>query len=355
MDPRHIKTVIIGGSNTVMRPGYVSELVKQAAAGGVNIDIVENLAIGATNIFGGLYQLINSQHLATADLLLIEYALNDTPTYAANADMTTHWARAYEGVIRRARLFNPTIRIVSVILENRTQPLKRRMNPINAGVHYLSAYYGTEVVDVAAAVLHSVGPDRAASFEFYKDSAHYKPAAFRQVAGLLLHRLRSDPPPVRPLPAPLDPQHFAQAKTLMEDEISAHSRTFSNSRFSIETAELNGDSFDVNITGKILAILYVAEPNTATARIEVNGEAFACHMMKPGVADGSFGWLLGMTSCEFLYPKDLLKPGGRRTYRIAAGRAGSLPEKIHKPAANMVHEPTDQATLSIAGILYVEG
>ncbi len=41
-----LKTVIIGGSNTVMLPGYLPTLLSTMAKRGVELDVVADLAVG---------------------------------------------------------------------------------------------------------------------------------------------------------------------------------------------------------------------------------------------------------------------------------------------------------------------
>ncbi|MCE3543790.1 hypothetical protein LXJ56_26800, partial [Escherichia coli] len=72
-----LKTVIIGGSNTVMLPGYLPSLLATMARRGIDLDIAADLAVGGTTSAFGLYQLKTYDKLADCDLLLIEYALND--------------------------------------------------------------------------------------------------------------------------------------------------------------------------------------------------------------------------------------------------------------------------------------
>ncbi len=45
-----LKTVIIGGSNTVMLPGYLPTLLSTMARRGVELDIVADLAVGARRV-----------------------------------------------------------------------------------------------------------------------------------------------------------------------------------------------------------------------------------------------------------------------------------------------------------------
>jgi hypothetical protein len=356
MQPKIFKTVVVGGSNTVMRPGYMSEAIKLGDMAGIEIDIIENLAVGGTTLLNGLYRLINSQHLKDADLLLIEYALNDTPIYADNMhdrQVVTHWARAYEGLLRLARTVNPNIRIVSIILEARTSVQRRRMNLVNAGVHYLSSYYDLEVVDIAAALPRDVGLERAGGFEFYKDSAHYKPAVFKQIGARLVQQLMSPPRVIGPLPEPMDPGHFAHAKALNAADMGLPLKRYANSRFEVDTVELEQNELQMTLTGgKLLAVMYVDERSTGVAHFEAGGKPYACYTLKPAIQSGDFPWLLSMFSCEFLYPKALMRPDTVRNYRISTSPMSATAVKPFRPSANLVNELVDKPTFAIAGLLF---
>ena len=97
-----LRTTIIGGSNTVMQPGYLAQLTTMTAQRGVPLDIVADLAIGGTTSAYGLYALKMSDALEKSDLLLIEYVINDAFIYGDERRQFRHWARLYEGIIRYA-------------------------------------------------------------------------------------------------------------------------------------------------------------------------------------------------------------------------------------------------------------
>lgn len=73
---KKVAAVVIGGSNTVMRSGYLTSLPKCLRAAGVDLEITANLAIGNTTIQTGLMKLVESSELlASADVRLIELPL----------------------------------------------------------------------------------------------------------------------------------------------------------------------------------------------------------------------------------------------------------------------------------------
>jgi len=55
--PRTLRTTIIGGSNTVMEPGYLGQMLAAAERQGLRLDVVENMAVGGTTNTYGLFRL----------------------------------------------------------------------------------------------------------------------------------------------------------------------------------------------------------------------------------------------------------------------------------------------------------
>ncbi|ESQ74705.1 SGNH/GDSL hydrolase family protein [Asticcacaulis sp. AC402] len=350
-----IKAIVIGGSNTIIKDNYLFQTFKALKALRFELDIIENLAVGGTTTFNGLYGLKRSDKLADADVLIIEYALNDTPTFSDDTrikGMANHWARAYEGVIRYAREVNPNIRIISIVLESMTKPEARRFNMINAGIHYLTNYYNLEIIDIASDFLRRVGQERAATKEFYKDANHYKPPVVFDIAKKLARQLTGDYPAPRPLPDPLDPMNLSAAQAIGTEVFETELTPFSNSRFTIDTIELANQDLRFTLErGKLLALFYVDQMSSGVGHFSVNGEAFAAYMRKPGVRSGTYPWLMGMISTEFLHPKNLMAEEEDRAYTLSVEPQG-IGVKPFRPAANVANQPTDAPTLAFYGLLH---
>lgn len=350
-----IKAVVIGGSNTIIKDNYLFQAMKALKALRVELDVIDNLAVGGTTTLNGLFGLKRSDKLAEADVLIIEYALNDTPTFADDTrikGMSTHWARAYEGVIRYARTVNPNIRIISIVLESMTKPEARKFNVVNAGIHYLTNYYNLEIVDVASDFLRFVGLERAATKEFYKDANHYKPPVVFEIAKQLARQLTGDFPAARPLPGPLDPLNFSNAQAIGTEAFATTLTPFSNSRFSVDTIELANQDLTFTLErGKLLALFYVDQMSSGVAHFSVNNEAFAAHMRKPGVRSGTYPWLMGMISTEFLHPRNLIAEEEDRNYTLSVEPQGPG-VKPFRPAANVANLPGESPTLAFYGLLH---
>ncbi len=212
-----LKTLIIGGSNTVMQPGYLPSLLSTMARRGVELDIVADLAVGGTTSAFGLYQLkTREQELADCDLLLIEYALNDAFVYGDERRPFRHWARFYEGIIRFARERNPKLRIATLVFGSRNGSFLTSVPSIDAGITYISQWYGTICVDVSRLLMQKLGREVVGHPSFYSDQGHYaRPVATTMVANLIADELElALAAPLRPaaLPPAIDPEHFAGAE-----------------------------------------------------------------------------------------------------------------------------------------------
>ncbi len=173
--PDRLKTIVIGGSNTVITRGYIDTLLHSCRQQGLPIDVIADHAVGNTTIGYGLMLLKREPMLATADLLLIEYAINDDFAYNVREDLLRHWSRLYEGVIRYARTINPRIRILTILLDTRTGEWAHRVPQIASRTYYICHTYDAWFCDVNRDILRAYGPSVLEDEGFYAtgDSAHY--------------------------------------------------------------------------------------------------------------------------------------------------------------------------------------
>lgn len=357
-----LRTVIIGGSNTVMQPGYMPTLLSALARRGIRIDVVADLAVGGTTSAFGLFQLKTHDVLSQCDLLIIEYALNDAFVYGDERRPFRHWARLYEGIIRFALERNPKLRIISLVFGARNGSFLASVPSIDAGIHYISEWYGASVINVSRALVQRYGREIVTHPSFYSDQGHYaRPIATTIVAELIAEELEvslQTPHCVRSLPPPIDPHHFAAASILdvgMLSKVSGISAgEYKNRRFTVGAADLGRTSLRLEIdNGRLLALAYVCEPRIAPLEISLADGGFRCGLLKAGVRDGAFKFLISMLSCEFLYGTALLQELPRFACRIAAANGGAS-HKEHLPKDNVSHDPVEGATpvLPIVGLLY---
>lgn len=358
-----LKTIIIGGSNTVMQPGYWPTLQALMAKRGMPLDIVADLAVGGTTSGFGLFQLKRFDSLADCDLLLIEYALNDAFVYGDERRPNRHWARFYEGIIRHALEINPRLRIVSMVFGARGGSYVASVPAIDSGIQYMSDWYGASVVNVSRQLMLRYGREVVSDPAFYSDQGHYaRPIATSIVAdiiaGELTEILAAEPQP-RGLPLPIDPQHFAGARIMDASTLIAScglaERDFKNRRFSVSTADLGDLRLKLEFEkGRPLAFAYVCDAAISPLEIAIPGQTYEAALLKGGVRDGAFKFLVSMLSCEFLYPgPSLLQEPARLscTIQVANGKADAT---RHVPKDNVAHEATDDAApfVPLLGMLY---
>src|SRR5690606_35184508 len=303
------KTVIIGGSNTVMLPGYLPTLLSTMARRGVELDIVADLAVGGTTSALGLYQLKQFEQLEECELLLIEYAINDAFVYGDERRPFRHWARFYEGIIRYALERNPNLRIATLVFGARNGSFLNSVPSIDAGINYISQWYGTISVDVSRMLMQQYGRDVVGNPAFYLDQGHYsRPISTTIVANLIADVLEpalSAPYRPKALPFAIDPDHFANARALSGVQLCKRlGRTpveYNNRRFSISAIDLGADRmrFEAD-NGQLLALGYVCDPRIPPIDVAMGGEVHRAAMMKGGVRDGTYKFLVSMLSFEFL-------------------------------------------------------
>ena len=357
-----LKTLIIGGSNTVMQPGYLSSLLSVMARRGVSLDIVADLAVGGTTSAFGLYQLkLHEQELADCDLLLIEYALNDAFVYGDERRPFRHWARFYEGIIRFARERNPKLRIATLVFGARNGSFLASVPAIDAGIGYISRWYGTICVDVSQLLMQRLGREVVGHPSFYSDQGHYaRPVATTIVANLIADELEpalAAPPRPAALPPAIDPEHFANARALdgawLAKRLGRPVVDYANRRFSVAAVDLGRDRlrFDID-KGMLLALSYVCEPRTPPLDLQTGSELHRAALLKGGVRDGVYKFLVSMLSFEFLYGPTLLDMQQTRALTLSGGTAAGE-HKLHVPKDSVRHEvfPAEPA-LPITGVLF---
>lgn len=356
-----LKTVIIGGSNTVMLPGYLPTLLSTMAKRGVELDIVADLAVGGTTSALGLYQLKQFEQLEDCELLLIEYAINDAFVYGDERRPFRHWARFYEGIIRYALERNPNLRIATLVFGARNGSFLNSVPSIDAGINYISQWYGTISADVSRMLMQQYGRDVVSNPAFYLDQGHYaRPVSTTIVANLIADVLEpalSVPHRPKALPFAIDPDHFANARALSGEQLCKRLGRvpvqYSNRRFSISALDLGSDRmrFEVD-NGQLLALGYVCDPRIPPLDVAMGEDVHRAAMMKGGVRDGTYKFLVSMLSFEFLYGGKLLEARGNVSL-VMSGAEDGTEHKLHVPKDSTHHEVLPaEPVLPITGILF---
>ncbi|WP_374307641.1 SGNH/GDSL hydrolase family protein [Dongia sp.] len=357
-----LRATIIGGSNTVMEPGYLSQMLEAMQRQGFKLDIVENLAVGGTTSAYGLFRLKTSDALDRSDVLIIEYALNDAFIYGDERRQFRHWARIYEGILRYALTRNPQLKICTLILGARNGSWLTSVPAIDAGIHYLSDWYGTAEVDISRGLMRRYGRQVVTDPAFYVDQGHYaRPISTALVADLAAEGLvaaLAQERPVGALPPAVDPDHFAEAGVIDVQAIFAAAPDaplveFHNRRFAFSAIDIARHRLQLDLgKGRLLGVFHMSAPNIAPLALGRGDASYHCSLLKGGVRDGKFKFLAAMLPCEFLYGADLLQEAGDDSFTLApAGSESGI--KRHVAKDNVAQEgAAEGGILPLLGLLY---
>lgn len=350
---KNVTAVAIGGSNTVMRPGYLTELPRCLSKYGINLKVVANLAVGNTTILNGLINLkMNSAAIKSSDALFIEYTLNDTSVFASSLDAFGRWVKAMEGAIRFAREVNPTIKIIPIIFATRTGVHRSTINPLHGGVHYLASYYGLTPVDVNAALVQRFGRDFYEAPGAYGDYAHYQRPVFTTLAAEIIAERVKDAllsrVGVGQLPPAVDPENYSAASTIDVTCVPGlPEERFKNYLYDETTFDLGAGAVSLEIEGgNLLAAKFACTSDVCRCYVQVNGIWFAANTMQPGMEEPKYKFLLSMIAFEGL-PQP--KPGSKI---ILTGRAPKDVQMKELPQHGAKAPIRDQLRLPICGILH---
>jgi hypothetical protein len=309
MELRKMRAVVIGGSNTLMNAAYVAELPGAARALGIELQVAANLAVGNTGSLTGLLRLKEGTALRDADVLIVEYAVNDAVLYGEERAGLESWARAYEGIIRHALMVNPQLRIVSAILYNQAGTHRRTVPPIPAAIGYLSEWYGVTKVDAHRDFAQRFGTGYPDAPGLYMDAAHYsRPVFTRLIAELVARGVREaldrGPAPL-PLPPPVNPNHYGEARVIACASAweGLPQATYRNSVYNAEAVDLRGGDLELTVRrGRLLAALFACTADTARLRVRLGGRDFVLATLRPSIRDGKFRFLVTTANLEAIPP-----------------------------------------------------
>jgi len=338
---KKLSAVLVGGSNSLMKPGYLTELPKALLLNNVDLTLTKNLAVGNTTSLLGLMHLkLQPEVLRDADVLLIEYTLNDTTTYTASTAAIQHWVRAVEAIIRFARAQNPAIKIACILFATKVGLHRNTINPLFAGMHYLAHYYDMAVADVNAAFVRRFGREFYDMPGAYGDFAHYQRPVFTRLAAEVIAQeiapyLNRDHL-MAPMPPPIDPNNHEAAELIRSSQIlSAPTERFKNSIADEVCADLSAGALTLRLRdGALLAMKYVCTPDCAQLYVKRNDDWFSYRTMQTGVEEGKYKFLIFNLTFDF----DLMIEGpsvvtltGRRPEGVEIGLGA---KSSRKPQAN---------------------
>lgn len=331
------------------------------------VSSLTNLAVGGTSVFTGLARLIKTDAHKTADVLLIEYSLNDS-VFNSFPGFFDLWGEAYEGLIRKAISDNPFLIVIPIILGKKNGPYRRRIDPISSGVHTIARRYSLQALDINEMMLAKY-QDNDEYDRLYVDVGHYaRPDAAREIGqAVAAHIARfgernSTAVSVGSIP-PIYAKNLSVAKYLSKfKDVAglATGKTYKNSMFHSETTFLPpGAVLTMALTGRIHLIEFVSTPSSSDLHISLNDESFRQHTTRKTFAGTKMQFLLGAILPDFHARRSI--KGLKSSVKIevldnAALRSEVVPTSIDAgaEAAGPLRGPIRNANpgFSLEGILY---
>ncbi|TFW31094.1 SGNH/GDSL hydrolase family protein [Duganella callida] len=181
-----MRILIIGGSNSLLKGGYVQGLA-QSLQSYADAEIVQ-ISVGATtslSAIGRLHETFNGQ---PADFILYEYGINDAGHFAPRPGGAESWLLCFHLLLKVAARLYPSAVLVPLVLAQQQHFSAAVPNPIYDAQIRAYQELALQVVDIRAwmsALFLGRAPDW-----MYRDPAHYEtPQATSIIGALVAQRL----------------------------------------------------------------------------------------------------------------------------------------------------------------------
>jgi len=292
-----MKVIFIGGSNTFMTGGYVTQTVKAMKT---PVTRLENLAIGGSPCVLGFDQLLDYPDLGDFDLYVIEYMINDYTLVKRRNGGEATWYAAYEGMIRYILKQNPRAKIASILFGRRDEAYIEAQEILRTGIRKLSKHYGLYVIDIDGQFRTQYENDPAGFKALYSDGAHYcRPDVTRIVARKVaaqLDRIGATEAPNQPLGEPMRSGSFDSLKAINLPVFAAAGLErghFENSRFSLDTLVLRpGQNLELALGGDLVSLSYVTTANGCALSLIEDDRETMIDTVHERVANGEFAFIV---------------------------------------------------------------
>lgn len=258
-----LKLCVIGGSNSLMSSGYTPPLVALLERNTGRRVELRNLAIGGTTCQFGLWHTVTKKSHIGADIIIVEYALNDA--ILARFAINQQWAKAYEGLLARLRKDNPTAQILSPLLFTQNNTGRIQLTGIAAGVAMINMRYGVATIDVTQRLAAKVPVNFWNSHnDWFRDPSHYNKFLQVMIAEMVADGIiKGDGRAADGHFVPVVPGHFINAQSAVAAgkfaamvPPSTEFREFSNSLTSMRAAMLQeGGALKFKIQGTVIAVI----------------------------------------------------------------------------------------------------
>lgn len=279
-----MKITVIGGSNSLLKTGYVPVVVNTLERKIGEVVELNNLAIGNTFSHFGFWQIITKKNHFDSDVIIIEYALNDQELSASR--LFNQWANIYEGIVAKLREDNPRAQIIAPLFMTRKAVQKPKITTFLSGVALINLRYDVESIDVTQ-LLYSLGGAQYwdAPKDWYKDGPHYNKNIQAIIGKEVADRIqsgsgRSFSREYFPISSDflINPKSAAVEGHLKEifhraGSVVTYKNSLVEERASIFT---NESPLRFSVKGKLLALIVISTKDDGVVKINFNNEiAFA--------------------------------------------------------------------------------
>lgn len=182
-----MKILIIGGSNSLLAGGYVTQLRQSLQAHG-GAEIVQ-LSVGATTSLSAIGRLHEHHAQAGAqqfDAIVYEYGINDAGHFAQRGGGVASWRLSLHLLLKAAAALYPTAIFVPLVLAQRRQFATAAPHPFYDAQIAEYSQLQLNCVDIRAfmaALFMEQAPDW-----LYRDEAHYDAPQATSIIGSLVAR-----------------------------------------------------------------------------------------------------------------------------------------------------------------------
>ncbi len=361
-----LKLCVIGGSNSLMTRGYVPPAVEMLQNKTGRTLELTNVSIGGTFSHFGIWQLLAKRPHIDADVIVVEYVLNDAEL--ASFGVVQHWAKAYEGLVRKLRTEAPQAQIICPLLVNRRMATNPKLSTLVSGVAMINMRYGVETIDVNQEINqrspNGYWKDRE---EWYIDGSHYAKPFQVMIGDMLASRIaagsgRSNVRDV--LPVSLD--HFAQARSAVQEGLfdqivpTAFERKAFQNRLIDETAALipGGASLDFKLTGEIVAFIVMSTRQDSVIAYHHGSQSLHAGLYRKAFSSPKYAFLMNVLVPDqyFRVPLGAVsKPTDVKLEVLDAVSIAALDEQtvVSRPSASMPPQDLDgDRSFALVDIVY---
>ena len=185
-----LKISIVGGSNSVMRRGYVKYLSSELSKLTSKTTSVNYYSLGGVpNIFGTIQE--DRHDIANqSDLIFFEYCVNDRHAIETGNYSLELVEKSLEGFIRKCQKSNPYCLIVLLLFGVNKAEYYQNECSLSQVYHSIGERYCLPIVDLTQILSESKGIDFIKSLYDGKDVAHYsRPEGVKVVSQTIVKQL----------------------------------------------------------------------------------------------------------------------------------------------------------------------